>query len=293
MTNQMNALGDWRYVNAHDIKSVSLSLFLGGGPGLLALMSHGFHRSFGGERNRREAMSTGWIGEEWRANYSVTARVPYLHRQSPHGLVERRQDGAARFLVEPRRGLASQPSDLDLDGAISFVHGGIIPEYLDTIEDRDGVSLRRCQGSREWWSERGPMWNRDWALHDEPEVCRRVDRTLERLRVRRVVMGHTPHFEGIVSRCRGKILLIDTGTTSLASLSSSLDTSARGLSFCCFVPVGISRAYGGAHSFLDVRHTLSPSSTVDGDWHEREVVKAVYEHRENGLPGEQVWLEFE
>lgn len=189
-------------------------------------------------------MSTGWIGEEWRANYSVTARVPYLHRQSPHGLVETRQDGAARFLVEPRRGLSSRPfeHDLDHDGAISFVHGGIIPEYLDTIEDRDDgpvsamnrigselldllvdepfpISLprRASREVREWWSERGPMWNRDWALHDEPEVCRRVDRTLERLRVRRVVMGHTPHFAGIVSRCRGKILLIDTGTTSLSS----------------------------------------------------------------------------
>jgi hypothetical protein len=59
------------------------------------------------------------------------------------------------------------------------------------------------------------MWNRDWALESEDEICERVDKVLERLKVRRLVMGHTPQFEGITARCDGKVLLIDTGSSFL------------------------------------------------------------------------------
>lgn len=55
----------------------------------------------------------------------------------------------------------------------------------------------------------------------------------------------------IVSRCGGKIIIIDTG---------------------------ISHAYGGALSALSVTYTLTPFTDASGakKWHEREVVKALY-----------------
>jgi len=65
-------------------------------------------------------------------------------------------------------------------------------------------------------------------------------------------MGHTPNFEKIVSRCNGKIIIIDTG---------------------------ISHAYGGALSALSVEYTLKPIpllSSSEKKWREREVVKALY-----------------
>lgn len=125
--------------------------------------------------------------------------------------------------------------------AASFVHGGITPEYLDSLEDphepvsqinRIGhdllASLLTVPGhaplglprtappeQREFWSERGPMWNRDWALEDDDEICARVERACEILRVRHLIQGHTPQFEGILSRCDGKVLLIDTGALPL------------------------------------------------------------------------------
>jgi hypothetical protein len=34
---------------------------------------------------------------------------------------------------------------------------------------------------------------------------------LKRTGTRRMIMGHTPDFEKIVSRCGGKIVIIDTG----------------------------------------------------------------------------------
>jgi hypothetical protein len=59
--------------------------------------------SFGGERNRREAFSTGWIGQEFRTNYSITARVPYLRVRDR---VERRRD--VRVADEPPVGGTSR-----------------------------------------------------------------------------------------------------------------------------------------------------------------------------------------
>lgn len=219
----MNALNDWRYVTKEDIAS------------------------FGGERNRREAFSTGWIGQEFRTNYSITARVPYLVEadafpaefaveaptlpKTPRGSSDR------RFVGDPTYAAAFDSVENPFRlAAASFVHGGITPEYLASLDsDRPVFEINRLghdllfslldvpgQASlglprtappeqREFWSERGPMWNRDWALEDEDEICARVERACDMLRVRHLIQGHTPQFEGILSRCDGKILLIDTG----------------------------------------------------------------------------------
>ncbi|GAA5883352.1 hypothetical protein JCM3774_002032 [Rhodotorula dairenensis] len=248
----MNSLMDWRYVTKEDIAS------------------------FGGERNRREAFLTGWIGQEFRTNYSITARVPYLISDA---------DFPPSFAVDPpalpktlkgssdRRFVGDPEVSASFDAhtnpfrlaAASFVHGGITPEYLDSLEEKKTAargpvlemnrighdllaSLLTVPGhaplglprtapaeQREFWSERGPMWNRDWALEDDDEICNRVERACEILRVRHLIQGHTPQFEGILSRCDGKVLLIDTG---------------------------ISRAYGGAHSSLSITYTLAPASAL-------------------------------
>lgn len=64
----------------------------------------------------------------------------------------------------------------------------------------------------------------------------------------------TPPCLSQVSRCGGKILLIDTG---------------------------ISKAYGGAHSALEILYTLEPleelsPSSKTRTWKETEVVSAMY-----------------
>jgi len=45
-----------------------------------------------------------------------------------------------------------------------------------------------------YYSGDGPVWYRGWALEDENKVCRDVDDVLERIGVRRLIMGHTPTF---------------------------------------------------------------------------------------------------
>ena len=94
------------------------------------------------------------------------------------------------------------------------------------------------------------MWSRFYALEEEDEgvLCETAALACEKLGVRRLFMGHTPHFEGIVTRCGGKIVLIDTG---------------------------ISRAYGGVLSAVEILYSLQPAQ--DGEWFEEEIINALYQ----------------
>jgi hypothetical protein len=223
-------MGDWRYVTNEDVKT------------------------FGGDSNRRYAMSTkGWIGQEWAANYSITARLPYFSSSLPS--------------------LSHS--------AIAFVHGGILPSYLDSIAssqflsqmglgDSSPIAKINAIGSefmkildpsqndrskwsteqKQFWSAEGPMWDRTSAtLSDEVEVCRLIQLTLEKLNAKRIIMGHTPHFESMISRCNGQILLIVTG---------------------------ISRAYGGVLSALEIIVELDKIGGRNQRI-ESEIVTALYE----------------
>lgn len=167
---QMNALGDWRYVTKEDIAS------------------------FGGERQRRIALSTGWIGQTWRTNYSITARVPFSHNfplpTALQPLLPSTPVGSSsRAFVEDYIPAINSSTPFSHTAA-SFVHGGITPEYLSSLKLDSGrgyishinaighsileailikvAPLSLPSGStleqREFWSERGPMWARDYAL---------------------------------------------------------------------------------------------------------------------------------
>jgi len=106
----------------------------------------------------------------------------------------------------------------------------------------------------------GPLWYRGWALGSEKQVCGDVEGVLAKTGTRRMIMGHTPDFTGIKSRCGGKIIIIDTG---------------------------ISHAYGGALSALSIHYTLTPSHSAgqgrEKVWTEREVVSALYPHQREVL----------
>jgi len=181
--------------------------------------------------------------------------------------------------------------------AISFVHGGLAPTYPhltpfpSTINALSRSLLRKLQSQspqppphppnpypglpadatrdeQRMYGSDGPLWFRGWALDSDKEVCSSVDAVLKKTGVRRMIMGHTPDFQKIVSRCDGKIIIIDTG---------------------------ISHAYGGALSALSIVYTLTPiKSATDNSppgqnhlrqqvWKETEVVTAIYEDRDEVL----------
>jgi len=243
----MNVIGDWRYVHPSEIAT------------------------FGSIYERQRMLTVGRIGKSWAANYTVTSRLP-LHPSI----------GSANTDYDPSSASTSPLSH----AALSFVHGGLAPSYPDLTPFPSRINalghslLRKLQArtpppphpphaypglpadatsaETRLYGGDGPLWYRGWALDPEEKVCAEVDAVLERTGTRRMVMGHTPDFERIVSRCGGKIIIIDTG---------------------------ISHAYGGALSALSITYTLTPTS--EAEWHEREVVTAVYENKQEVLADDE------
>ena len=188
---------------------------------------HSEIKTFGTIPERQKALSTGWLGRTWRANYTVTSRLPY------HPSLGKPNDD---FIPGSQSALSH--------AALSFVHGGISPTYLDAtpypsrINELGASLLQKLQtrkqptpyppgaypglpsdateGEKELYDVNGPLWYRGWALDSDTKVCREIDGVLNNLGVRRLVMGHTLNSEHILSRCDGKILLIDTSVLSIA-----------------------------------------------------------------------------
>ncbi|KAF8656201.1 hypothetical protein AX16_002637 [Volvariella volvacea WC 439] len=266
----MNAIGDWRYVYPSEIKT------------------------FGTVEARQRMLSTGRIGRSWAANYTTASRLP-LHPSigepntpyPPSHLHIQKDDETAA----PETSLYPDSSDPLSHSAVSFVHGGLSPTYSQLtpfpsrINELSDSLLRKLQRrtqppphppnpypglpsgatheEHELYSDNGPLWYRGWAQDDESKVCAEVDGVLARTGTRRMVMGHTPDFSNIVSRCQGKVIIIDTG---------------------------ISHAYGGVLSALSIHYTLTPIEKADNlaeqKWEEREVVTALYPDRQDILVDE-------
>ena len=61
-------------------------------------------------------------------------------------------------------------------------------------------------------SETGPLWYRGLALQKEEELAPVLPTTLEQMKARAIVIGHSTVLPGrIVSRLDGRVILIDTG----------------------------------------------------------------------------------
>lgn len=177
----MNAMLDWRYVTQGDIES------------------------FGSWEARRDAMSLhGWLGQEWMQHYNVTVNIPLL------------ADDAMPYFPTHQA---------------SFVHGGIQPVFANmgiTQMNGDGHSLlkkalgttdgklRVTQSEHALWSADGPFWFRGYALDDEAHACAMSHDAQQALGVYALVMGHTPHKQGIQMRCApaAPLFIIDTGLSS-------------------------------------------------------------------------------
>ncbi|KIM33622.1 hypothetical protein M408DRAFT_37492, partial [Serendipita vermifera MAFF 305830] len=269
----MNAIGDWRYVYESEIKT------------------------FGGVEARQAALSsTGWLGRAWAQNYTVTTRLP-LHPSL----------GGPNTDYSPPVPFSNHQShfnDSISHAALSFVHGGLAPNFpyltpypsningigkslLYKLQHRPqpppsppnpypGLPASATAAEQYLYAGDGPLWYRGWAMDDEAVACEKVDEVLEKTGTRRLIMGHTPTFTNIVSRCGGKVIIIDTG---------------------------ISHAYGGVLSGLSITYSLhrldakgEPVAKRDGKhgssssaqrWLEIEKVVAVYNDKSRLLTEER------
>ncbi|KAF8718616.1 hypothetical protein AX14_011694 [Amanita brunnescens Koide BX004] len=214
----MNALGDWGGVFPSEIET------------------------FGGAEARQEMISTGKIGQTWATNYITALRLPLHPSMGPPNTPY-----PASTLNDQNENVAGDNYDyVDQEeshplshAALSFVHGGLSPTYRNLapfptrINELSASLLRKSQDRKqprpcppqpcpdlppgatdeeeELYRNNGPLWYRGWAEHPEEQVCNEVEEVLGKTGTKRMIMGHTPNFKKIVSRCNGKIIIIDTG----------------------------------------------------------------------------------
>ncbi|KAJ7285135.1 Metallo-dependent phosphatase-like protein, partial [Mycena rebaudengoi] len=241
-------------------------------------------QTFGSVAARQKMISTGAIGRAWAMNYTATSRLPLHPHLGPpntpfppenHPLYFQKDDDEDEDFYDE-----SQPLS---HSALSFVHGGLSPTFSNLapfpskINELSSSFLRKLQERRqppphppnpypglpagttreevEMYDANGPFWYRGWATDSDEKVCVDVEKVLAKTGTRRMIMGHTPDFNGIVSRCDGKIIIIDTG---------------------------ISHAYGGVLSALSIHYTFTPIGDEEESqrWTEREVVSALYPDRQ-------------
>jgi hypothetical protein len=133
--------------------------------------------------------------------------------------VEARGRLAAFFPGGPFALRLSQRSAVVVVGSTLFVHGGVTLAHV-----RYGLGRFNRELSR-WMSgqgvepalateEDGPLWTRRYSDDTAPVDCAGLRETLAALGIERMVVGHTPHRDGISAACDGQVWRIDTGLSA-------------------------------------------------------------------------------
>lgn len=99
-------------------------------------------------------------------------------------------------------------------GDTVFVHAGIPPHWAEQGVDAINAAVRRDMdvSGGEAVGSGSVLWYRGYATDPESQVCPRLQTSLDSLGVKRMVVGHTVQATGgIVTRCDGRLALIDVG----------------------------------------------------------------------------------
>ncbi|KAF8896315.1 Metallo-dependent phosphatase-like protein [Infundibulicybe gibba] len=172
-------------------------------------------KTFGSVAGRQAMLSIGSIGRSWAANYTTASRLP-LHPS----------------LGPPNT--PYPPISLHISDSLLAKIQRRTPPPPHPPHPYPGLPIDATKQEAALYDANGPLWYRGWALDSEEKACADVEKVLKKTGTRRMIMGHTPDFKNIVSRCDGKIIIIDTG---------------------------ISHAYGGVLSALSIHYTLTPIGT--------------------------------
>ncbi len=235
----MNVTGDLRYVSAGEFAAFA-------------------DRDSGRRRDAAFAANRARIEAFYRArdaSMSPTAMRDAWNATMPLGKVEHRL--AWQPSGELGRWAIARPAVAAIGGNL-FVHGGISQRYaaipLDDINRRVAAALAAGETAPESIlnDSEGPLWYRGLVTREpaeanapppsasgivptvptRPSIDEELTTVLRAARARRIVIGHTPILTGIAITEGGRLVRIDTG---------------------------ISRAYGGRLSFLEIKgDTLVP-----------------------------------
>ncbi|MGJ5818861.1 metallophosphoesterase [Paludibaculum fermentans] len=198
----MRMYGDFRYVAAAEFQSMSTSK-----------SERERDRLF--EQDLARASGSSSLGN--RSDLSLGYR-PKWEKEHPLGQAEL----ARAFSPKGPYGkwILAQRAALRLGGTL-FVHAGISPKYSEWSEARLNARVTEELQAGERLDDEGlckdtsgPLWWRGFATDSEAELAPHVEALLAKHQVQRIVVGHTPTANGIVSRLGGKIILADVGLST-------------------------------------------------------------------------------
>src|SRR5690606_13223648 len=97
-----------------------------------------------------------------------------------------------------------------------FVHGGITPAWAGQIKSFNEQARAWLTGERSEPPEavidpEGPVWSRHYSDNPDQADCALLGQALETIGVKRMVVGHTVHTEGIRSACDDRVWMVDVG----------------------------------------------------------------------------------
>jgi hypothetical protein len=110
--------------------------------------------------------------------------------------------------------LADQPIIAKVDGRL-YAHGGVhaahVTHGIDAINAEMSTWMQEGGAPPKWaTAQDGPLWTREWSGRDDPD-CDKLRAMLDAAGATMLAVGHTPQRGGVVSRCDGKLWLVDTG----------------------------------------------------------------------------------
>lgn len=128
--------------------------------------------------------------------------------------------GRARALLPGGKyaALLAKRNTVLIVGESLFVHGGVLPEHVDyglgrlNEEVRDWLGGKRTSPPPIIAKDDAPVWVRDYSEPENGKAdCKRLTEVLQRLKVKRMVVGHTVQSKGVTQACDGKVWRIDVG----------------------------------------------------------------------------------
>jgi len=114
------------------------------------------------------------------------------------------------------RKLATRPIILVVGDTV-FAHAGVLPEHVHRgIDAINAETQRWLRGEGEispgiLLGEESPLWTRRFCQDPGPSDCAVASETIKQLGIKRMVVGHTVHKEGITNNCDGAVWCIDVG----------------------------------------------------------------------------------
>jgi len=180
------------------------------------------HSQAQGDASQRADLALGYR-QRWEKEHPL-GQAELLRAFSPAGLY-------GKWILQQRAALKLADT--------LFIHGGISAKYSEWSESRFNERVRQdiilplspAPEENVTQDPQGPLWHRGLAQDTEESLAPFVEQLLERHKVKRIIVGHTPTKTGVVSRLHGKVILADVGLSQYYGARRACVVLERGEAF--------------------------------------------------------------